>query len=516
MRKLLTVGMTVAVALGVVAGTAAPAGARQAGLSFGACPEDLAGTYPEMTCTTVQVPLDYTKPFGQQISLLVSKIPSKNPGKKRGSLFVNPGGPGGGAAEYVGRLSKADSTGTTRLPKDVLDAYDLIGMDPRGVEHSSPISCVEPDYFQAPQPDPDAPASRAEYWKVWGGYAEACGAKLKTVLPHLGTKNVARDMDRVRAGLGEDKLSFLGFSYGSYLGPVYGELFPGRTDRIVLDGLVNPEPEQMWYQAGFAQSPAVQQRVEDWLAWIAQYDSVFGLGSSVEQTRAAWNKTLADFRATPHGPVGAYELLGAVFGTMYAESGWEGLAHALSDYVNDGDDQGLLDWASPVPSEAGEQATAIFNAVTCLDAPWPADPAVWEADAAKVAPSSQFAWSNLWSSAACRTWPAPAEQRVKITGNGLPKALLFQTEKDPATPYAGALKMHQALPGSVLITERDSGKHCVFANPIAVTNPDAQRIGADYLVRGVLPGGDGTIPGHKLPVPTGTSALSTAPVAVVA
>lgn len=506
MRKLLTTCLAGALTLGGLAGLGSTASAVQT-IDFGACPADLATAYPELTCANVQVPLDYARPFGKQVTLLVSKVPAKNPAKRQGSLFVNPGGPGGGAADYVGRLSKPNGDGVTRLPASVLEAYDVIGMDPRGVAHSSPVHCVDPSAFAGPQPDPDNPVNFDAIWKFWGTFAKGCDEKSHSLLPHLGTRNVARDMDTLRVRLGGGKLNYLGFSYGTYLGAVYGEMFPQQVGRMVLDGNMNPEPTNLYYEAGLAQAPAMQARVENWLKWVAQYDSVFHLGKTFEQAKAAWDATLADFRKAPHGQVGANELLSAVFGTMYAEPGWTPLAQALSDYVVKKDDAALVDYAQPATDAGNEQSTAAFNAIACVDTAWPTDRAVWERDGAKAAKVSQFGYYNLWTSAACAQWPVPQESRVLPSGRGLPKILMFNTIGDPATPYAGALKLHKRLPGSVMVTELDSGKHCVFANPIAAVNPDAQRIGADYLVTGALPAKDISIPGHALPVPAaGTQA----------
>ncbi|QWF76778.1 alpha/beta hydrolase [Amycolatopsis sp. CA-230715] len=498
-----------AAALGTtLATTVAPAEATpKPSLSFDACPGDLATPYPGMTCASVQVPLDYAAPEKGQLTLLVSKVPARDPAKRRGALFVNPGGPGAGAASYVGKLTKPDGKGATRLPPSVLDSYDIIGMDPRGVGHSSPFACVDPGYFGGPQPDPDATAGQEKLWQTWTKFAAGCQAKAGAVLPHLGTVNVAKDMDLVREKMGERKLSYLGFSYGTYLGAVYGELFGPKIDRMILDGNVNPEPEDLWYQAGLTQPPAVQKRVTDWLTWVAKYDSVFHLGGSAAETTKAWNAALEDFRAHPHGSVGVNELLGLAFNVMFAEVGWEDLGRALSDYAVKHDDSALVGMASPDATAAGVQKTSAFQSVICADSAWPADHAVYERDTAAVAKSSQFAWYNTFTSgAACASWPVPHGTRAPVTGKGMPKILMFNSVGDPATPYAGAVKLHKALPGSVLVTERDSGKHCVFANPIGYTNDRAQQLGAAYLTTGQLPPSDTTIAGHPVPGPSGTAA----------
>ncbi|MEV6413480.1 alpha/beta hydrolase [Kribbella sp. NPDC051718] len=488
----------------VAAAPAVAEGKHPQALVFGACPADIATPYPALTCATLSVPLDYTRPYGATLSILITKHAANDPAKRIGSLLVNPGGPGGGGTTLAGSLTRPDATGFTRLEKGVLDAYDVIGFDPRGVWHSSPVSCAAPDHFTPPQPDPDAKASRAELWKLWSSYAKGCYDDNKAVLPHLGTVDVARDMDGIRAALGEEKLNYLGFSYGTYLGAVYGKLFPQRVGRMIIDGNVDPTPKDMWYQAGLTQGPALQKRLEEfYLPWVAKYDDVFHLGKDVATVRAAWNKTLTDFRTTPHGVVGGSELLGTAYGVLFSESAWIPFTQALSAYAVSGDDAPLVDFATPDTSADAEQFNAIFNSVICADSKWSRDRKTYERDAARLAKTSQFSWYNIWTSgSACQSWAFDSPGRVRITGKGLPGVLMFNTVGDPATPYAGALKMHNSLPTSVLVTEKDSGKHCVFANSRLLVNPAVNAIGTKYLLTGELPSGDTTVAGHPLPVPT--------------
>ncbi|TDU91654.1 TAP-like protein [Kribbella voronezhensis] len=479
-------------------------GAAEKALTFGACPAELATPYPALTCATLKVPLDYSHPHGATISVLVTKHAANKPSQRIGSLVVNPGGPGISGAAYAGSLTRLDPTGFTRLDTAVLDAYDVIGFDPRGVFLTSPVSCAAPDHFNAPQPDPDAKASRRELWKLWSSYADGCYANNKALLPHLGTVDVARDMDAVRAGLGENKLNYLGLSYGTYLGAVYGQLFPHRVGRMILDGNVDPTPKDLWYQLALAQSTALQKRFDhDYLQWVAKYDNVFHLGTTVAAVRAAWNKTLTDFRTTPHGVVGGSELLGTAYGVMFAEAAWIPFTEALSAYAVDGDGSLLTDFAAPDLSADTEQATASFTSVICADSAWPRQRSTYEKDAARLAKTSQFAWYNMWTSAsACQNWAFDNNNPPKITGKGLPGILLFNSIGDPGTPYAGALKMHKALPTSILVTERNSGKHGVFANPHATVNAAANAIGTHYLLTGELPTTDTAVAGHPLPIPT--------------
>jgi hypothetical protein len=175
----------------------------------------------------------------------------------------------------------------------------------------------------------------------------------------------------------------------------------------------------------------------------------------------------------------------------------------LSAYVVGGDDSGLVDFATPSTSAQAEHFTASFSAVICGDSKWSHSKATYERDAARIAKVSPVAWDNMWiTGSVCRNWPVPSHAPIKITGRGLPGILMFNTVGDPATPYPGALKLHKVLQSSVLVTERDSGAHCVFANPQSMVNPAVNAIGTKYLLTGELPPGDLSVPGHALPVPT--------------
>ncbi|WP_405055724.1 alpha/beta hydrolase [Kribbella sp. NBC_01505] len=502
-RLPIVLAATLALVAPAAPAVAAPSGHPPSPLVFGACPADIAQPFPALTCATLQVPIDYKRPYGATLPLLVTKHAAKDPSKRLGALLVNPGGPSGAGAAYAGSLTRPDGTGFTRLQPAVLDAYDVIGFDPRGVAHSAPISCAEPTYFPTPQPDAESPASRNALWNLWSGYADGCGEKVGALLPHLGTDNVARDMDRIRGALGEQKLNYVGFSYGTYLGSVYTALFPQRVGRMILDGNIDPTPADVWYQSGLAQAESFQKRFDSYLGWVAKYDAVFHLGSTGNEVRAHWDKTLADFRTTPHGVVGSHELIATAAVVMYSESAWIAFTRTLSTYVVGGDDSALVDFAAPDTSAEGEQSTALFNAVICVDSFWPVSKARYERDAARLAKVSQFAWDNIWlNGSACRDWPVPNHTPVHVSGKGLPGILMFNTIGDPATPYAGALKLHKVLRSSVLVTERDSGKHCVFSNSRALVNTAANDIGTKYLLTGELPAGDTSIPGHALPVPT--------------
>lgn len=492
MKRSIALGLAAVAAL-AVAPPAASIAAPRAALQFGQCPQDIATPYPQLSCATVEVPLDHANPGGERVRILVSKLPARNPQARRGSLLVNPGGPGGPGADFAGTLGGL-------VPPQVRDSYDLIGFDTRNTAHSTPISCVDPaTHWANPLPDPDSPAARETNWQRAQTYADGCAQRAGKYLPHLNTPTNARDMDVIRTALDEQKISFLGYSYGTYLGAVYGQLFPERVDRMVLDSSVNPDVSEIWYGNNLAQDVAAQQRLDHFFDWVARHDQVFHLGTEGLAVKAAWQRTQDELRKAPRGPLGPSELIEISFNALYGESDWQPLAQGLADFQLRGDDRALAGMVTPKDALA-ENGNAIYNAVECADAPWPTRRAEWERDSRRMATGHPFAaWFNSWTVAPCRTWHAPRQQPTKITGEGLPPVLMFNSEHDVATPYAGAVQMHHSLPSSVLVTERDAGKHGVWA---LSGNAEADRIGADYLVHGAVPAEDVAIPGHPEPDPS--------------
>lgn len=484
--------------------TALTGGSAQAepGLTFGACPEDIRSTHPRLQCAPLSVPLDHRAPGGERIQLLVSKSAAREPAQRRGVLLVNPGGPGEPGAAFAGSLAQA-------LPPDITSSYDLIGFDTRHSRHSTPITCVDPaTYWKPPLPDPDSPATRGLNWQRARQYADGCQQRAGKYLPHLTTRDNARDMELIRTALGTPKINFLGYSYGTYLGAVYGELFPDRVDRMILDSAVNPSPGELWYGNNLRQDVAAQKRLHQYFDWIARHDAVFHLGTDREQVRTAWQGVLDDLRTRPRDKLGPSEFLGMSMLALYGESEWTSLAQAIGAYRLRGDHQPLVRRVK-TQDEAAETSQAIYTSVECADAPWPTRRAEWEQDVTELAKHSPMvAWYNSWTVAPCATWHGPQEDPLKITGQGLPPLLIFNSVHDLATPYQGALEMHGSLPSSVLVTEQDSGKHGVFG---ISGHTEANRIGTDYLVRGVVPQQNTTVAGHSLPNPAAQESGGTSP-----
>lgn len=305
--------------------------AANAGIDWQDCPEDW-GLAAPIQCGWVTVPLDYARPNGKKIKLAVDRhVSTGTKDERQGALLYNPGGPGGSGLRFPARI-----TAKNPLWTKTAKAYDFVGFDPRGVGHSAPISCVDPQEFvKAPKSDPvpDNEADKRAQRKLAREYAEGCGERSGAMLPHMTTPNTARDLDVVRAALGEKKLNFLGVSYGTYLGAVYGTLFPDHVRRMVVDSVVDPSRQSIWYRANLNQGIAFQTRWDDWKAWVAKHDSVYGIGDTPQKVEKAWLELRAAAKKKPvGGVVGPAELTTFFWGAPYYDSSWAPTARTWSAY----------------------------------------------------------------------------------------------------------------------------------------------------------------------------------------
>ncbi|MEU0597152.1 alpha/beta hydrolase [Streptomyces sp. NPDC006393] len=481
----------------------AAARAAQAGIDWQDCPADW-GLAKPIQCGYVSVPLDYAHPFGKQIKLAVDRIGNTGtPQERQGALVYNPGGPGGSGLRFPARV-----TAKNPVWANVAKAYDFVGFDPRGVGHSAPISCMDPQEFvKAPKMDPvpDSEADKLAQRKLAREYAEGCLDRTgRAMLEQMTTPNTARDLDVIRAALGEKKINYLGVSYGTYLGAVYGTLFPGHVRRMIVDSVVNPAKENIWYQANLGQDVAFEGRWKDWEDWVAKNDASFHLGTTRDAVQAKWLQLRATAKKNPiGGVVGPAELLGFFQSAPYYDSSWVPVATVFSKYFA-GDTQALVDAAAPDMSDtagniSSENGNAVYTAVECTDAKWPTSWKKWDQDNTRLNAKYPFlTWSNAWMNLPCATWPVQQRTPVNVkTGKGLPQVLIVQSTRDAATPYPGAVELHKRFKGSRLITEKDAGSHGVtgLVNPCINSRVDA------YLLTGKVDGSDVTCTPHATPQP---------------
>ncbi|MFJ9902371.1 alpha/beta hydrolase [Streptomyces sp. NPDC101152] len=488
-------------------GTAvAAARARAVGVAFGACSggQDMPGG---LECGTVSVPLDYAAPGGRQIRLTVSRVRathrdprnSKRRVPRQGALVYNPGGPGADGLYFplVGLMPQWKRLGA---------AYDLVGYSPRGVGRSAPLSCQDPRHlFKGPSPAPAHPSESYKKERIARAesYARGCAQRAGRDLRYYNSLNNARDLDVLRAALGEDRLTFMGASYGTYVGALYATLFPTHVRRMVFDAAVNPDPEQVWYRNNLDQSAAFEGRWADFREWIAAHDDVYGLGSTAEAVQHSYDRASARLAAEPAGgEVGPGQLRGAFLTAGYYDDYWPQRAEALSAYLR-GDPKPLVEQAAPVRDAAAEveNSDAVYTAVECNDTPWPTNWRVWDRDNTRLARVAPFeTWDNAWTNLPCAYWPAPRQRALDVrTGPGeLPPTLILAAERDAAAPYQGALELQRRLSGAVLVTERDAGSHGIAEGP----NPCVNGYLDAYLLAGRLPVRHAACAPHAAPEPT--------------
>ncbi|MGW0815765.1 alpha/beta hydrolase [Streptomyces viridiviolaceus] len=439
--------------------------------------------YPTLQCASLTVPLDHSRPDGKRITLALSRIPH-TAAKSQGPLLVNPGGPGGSGLTLAGFVASS-------LPKKVAAQYDVIGFDPRGVGKSEPALDCRPGHFAPVRPDslPTTPAVEKANIARAKSFADACGTKYADVLPYIDTVSAARDMEAIRTALGAQKINYFGYSYGTYLGAVYAKLHPERVRRLVLDSVV--DPTDVWYDANINQDHAFNDRHRALMAWIADHDTTYRLGTDPERIEAQWYAMRTALAKKPaDGRVGAAELEDTFLPGGYYNGYWPYLAEAFSAFVNDGNAGPLVEAYENfgATDASGENSYSVYTAVQCRDTAWLRDWETWRADHWKVYEKAPFmAWNNAWFNAPCAFWPTDSLRPVDVTNRKLPPALLFQATGDAATPYEGGVTVHRMLHNSSLVVEQGGGNHGITLSG----NTCLDKHLAAYLTDGTVPRGAG-------------------------
>jgi pimeloyl-ACP methyl ester carboxylesterase len=466
----------------------------QTSIGWGTCPPLQPGAKRDSRekCGTVTVPLDYQHPDGKTITIEVSEIATAKPGKKRGYLLLNPGGPALEGLDMPAAMAPA-------LPASVLGSYDLIGFDPRGVGASTPMSCGLPESFAVGFPYPAADGSIKQNIASARAVARDC-AKTGEELQYFTTASTARDMDRIRIALGAAKISYWGQSYGTYLGVVYTSLFPRHTGRMVLEGAV--DPSKVWQQQIGLWNQGMNDRFPDAATLAAASNATLGLGSTTAQVTSTFLALAARLDRKPAAIPGANLSLS---GALLREMTYELLLHNttladLTRFWKAADDlaagkpaaadaaalqQGFADTSSP--GEAGVPAdnqVTMTMALICGDASWSRNVASYAAStaAARVKyPLSDGMPGNIWP---CAFWhKPPTGPPVKVTSNGPRDILILQNRRDNATPWQGALGMAAALGHRAGFVGTGNGGHYVYGTGSAC----ADQATIAFLTRGTLP-----------------------------
>ncbi|MFJ6069294.1 alpha/beta hydrolase [Streptomyces sp. NPDC093065] len=485
-RNAAVVGVSTAL-LGITAPmTASATGAsRPEPLTWSAC--ESTGLDPRQECAVLDVPMDYADPDGPSIEMAVSRIRSENPDARRGALLLVPGGPGGSSLN--------DPSGKGRkLPQDVRDAYDLVGFAPRGLAPSTSVDCGL-EYG-------DLATSRLRPWPAPDGSidanldtarrtADACVRNGGELIRHLSTANEARDIDRLRAALGERRISAWGVSYGTYVGAVYAQLFPQRTDRIVLDSNDDPDPARVarGWLAGHEQG--VEDTFPEFAAWAARPGNPDRVARRTSDVRPLFLRLAArlDRKPIPWPGANPSELNGNVLrqtmlDSLYSPDRFPTLAKLM---VAAG--RGTVPPAPQAPPEAVLQNVAAVGAgVLCNDVAWPRSAARYEKDVAASRAEYPLTAGMPRNAMLCAAWPyPPREAPVRITGRGPSNVLLVQNERDVATPLVGARKLREAFGRrAVMVTVDSTGHDAYLANGNACGDAAVSR----FLATGQRPAAD--------------------------
>ena len=412
-------------------------------------------------CTSVTSPLDWENPSESQ-TIELSIVRHQATGTSRGSLLTNPGGPGASGVDFI-RDSLDYAVGA-----DLIDNYDVIGFDPRGVGQSTAVACFDASNMDKYLYDiPTAPRGSAEWEQQLLGahqaFADACEANSGGILPYITTVNSARDMDLIRAVLGDKQLNFLGYSYGTFLGATYAELYPQKAGRLVLDGAIDPSTPGL--EVGATQALGFESALRAYMqSCLDSGDCPFN--GTVDEAMADLGALLAAADRSPFEngdgrEMGADSLMTGIISALYSQESWtyltQGLAEVLqgdpatmfilADFYNGREDGVYLD-----------NSTEAFRAYNCMDYPVEDDPAAEAAAEAKIADGAPTV-APYWSGPdACAAWPyPPTGTREEIHAEGAGPIVVVGTTNDPATPYEWSEALAGQLEEGVLITRVGEG-----------------------------------------------------------
>ncbi|MFD4369957.1 alpha/beta hydrolase [Rhodococcus sp. NPDC058521] len=463
---------------------------RSVEVQWSACPDGVENPEDgpsQLQCATVSVPLDYADPDGRQIDISISRLPSRNPDARRGVLLLNPGGPGGTGLDQPKFLASLG------MPQSVRDSYDLIGMDTRGVGHSSPIGCGFTDdleYYGAVPPYAFDKEAFAEQAATAEEVAERCATNDDGRLRHVTTANMARDLDRIRAALGEEKASFLGYSYGSALGAAYASMFPETSDRIVLDSNIG---DTHLDRDGLRRySRGMEETFPDFAEWAATQHDRFGLGRTPKDVRDTYFDLAERLDRTPVDGINGRAFRLATFVTLYNPESYETAAQTWQSLLQPNEAEPTPDPPTSGELSPNDNSWSVFLAVTCNDVEWTGDVAAYRqsvADDRVAYPLFGAAAANILP---CAYWKsAPTEPPVTIENDGPANVLIAQNRRDPVTPLRGGQLLDEKFGKRSRLLTVDGSGHGVY---VLGKNKCAQDVVTDYLVEGTMVESDTTCP----------------------
>jgi pimeloyl-ACP methyl ester carboxylesterase len=447
-----------------------------------------------LQCATLTVPVDWSKPHGDTMGLALARLPAAAPEQRIGSLVVNYGGPGESGVDYLRR-----SYG--RLPQTVRDRFDVVTFDPRGTGASRPIDCVDDAFLDQSVNLVAVPTTTADLDALHAynaQFAAGCVQRMGTYAGQVGTRNVARDLEAIRTALGDAKLDYLGYSYGTVLGATYAQMFPASVGRLVLDG-----PPDYWISArdyAYRQAKGFMDALGAFLDWCQQTGCSLAASGA---PRDVLNQLIAKVAQQPlpatytidgvtrDGQLTPSLLETGVLSLLYDRSrGWPLLSDALSQAVETGTAPSLLAYADQYLGRATDghwdPLVEANQVITCVDRPTKKAPT----EAAELAAVNTFQaqlppWGGSFATTSCVGMPKPAkgDKLGDVQVRDAAPILVIGTTGDPATPYAGAQALIARIRGSDLLTF-DSVEHTAFGRGISTCIDDAV---VAYLVDGTTP-----------------------------
>ncbi len=482
-------------AAALLAGCAAAAPMVQPAAGAAPFPEELETYYTQeldwsecgdgFECADVTVPMDYDEPDGETISIAVKVLQAG--GESLGALFINPGGPGGSGIELV---ENASST----FGDPLLESYDIVGFDPRGVGASTAVRCYDSaqldDLFSRTY---DLTTDRGfdRYLSDLTAYGEACEANTGELVHHLDTVTAARDLDVLRAALHQPQLTYLGYSYGTFLGAIYAEHFPDSVGRLVLDGAVDPSLNYAEITqgqiAGF--DVAYRSYLEDCLS-SADCPFTGDVDAAVHQTTQLVHQ-LADTPAPsgdPERPVTDSDLYNAIVIALYSPDSWPVLTSAMAALINN-DDGAQIRFLADVAMERDDNGEypedeGAFRLIDCSDYPVELDQQRSRELAEENAEISElFGEAFSYGEVGCAAMPITSDAvREPIHAEGTPPIVVIGTTRDPATPYDWAESLAEQLDSGVLIGYEGDG-HTAYGGVSSCVDTAVE----SFLIDGVVP-----------------------------
>jgi pimeloyl-ACP methyl ester carboxylesterase len=437
----------------------------------------------QFQCSTLRVPISYTDPSAGDLSIAVARLPATGNGPVLGDIVTNPGGPGGSGVDFL----EQNATG---FPASLRGHFNLVSFDPRGVDRSDPVTCVSPAAIRQLTGLDPAPTTTSQVDTVVAAtksFDEQCAVNTpRLLLENMSTVDAAIDMDQLRAALGQPKLTYVGFSYGTYLGTVYAQLFPTHVRALVLDGALDPALSNN--ELSIEQAKGFEVDLSDFFSWCNTNSSCESelpggastayhhLMSALEAGETLPSQLLPQFGGSQQIDYGV--ALTGVLASLYSTESWPQLAQALQQAIggNGSDlDAIALSYEGFQPNGSLENIEESNAAVNCLDHPVPTSVSDYVELAKQfTAQAPDFGATEAWGSLICAFWPVPPTGRSEaLHAPGAPPILVVGTSHDPATPYEWAQALASQLDSGVLLTRDGDGHTAYFSSTCVQTWADS-------------------------------------------